>query len=162
MITWIKDNSLGFGNIEGCQAAQKEMNNEQWAVIHACKDPCHRNFVGYEGNLAKEHPCYLSDADEHNLYLNLIDPPVPLFQKQSFDIFFDFIDRQLGKRTVLIHCNKGESRAPSLTILVMAKRLGILPDTDYKSARATFEENYPYKPGKGISLFLEKHWNDLG
>lgn len=157
IITWITP-QLGFGAQGVCAQAQ----GQDWAVVHACKFPCHRAHVGYNGKIEKTHPHYLAAEKNGHLYLNIIDPPVPLFQKESFAIFFDFIDRHPGQRPLLIHCNQGESRAPSLSLLVMAKRLSLLPDTDYKTARSAFAAKYPYKPGGGISQFLEEHWEVLG
>ena len=156
-ITWV-DEILGFGNVDACALTRRE----PWAVVHACKDPCHRAFVGYKGSLPKAHSCYLNAQEDDHLYLNLIDPPLPLFKAESFSIFFDFIDRHLGVKPVVIHCNRGESRAPSLTLLVMAKRLKNIPDDSYAAARAAFEEKFPYKPGGGISLFLRDNWGILG
>lgn len=132
------------------------------AIVHACKDPCHREAAGYTGkSLPPAHPDYLFLERERHLYLNLIDPPAPLFQLESFHRFFQFVDRQIAQRPVLIHCNKGESRAPSLTLLYMAKR-GMLEGNSYNAARAAFEKLHPYKPGKGIVTFLEKNWDRLG
>ena len=116
---------LSFGAQEDCLL---ETQNNARAIIHACKHPCHRKAVRYENNLPANHPNYLSFERGHHLYLNLIDPPVPLFKLESFKIFFDFADRQIVTRPLLIHCNKGESRAPSLALLYMAKRLDLLPN----------------------------------
>ncbi len=160
-ITWITE-ALGFGNIDACALAQQDAKSGKCAVIHACKDPCHRAHVGYKGNLPADHACYLAAQDDYNLYMNIIDPPLPLFKLESFTLFFHFIDQHLGKRPIVIHCNKGESRAPSLTLLVMAKRLRTLPDDSYQSARTEFEKSHDYKPGNGISAFLAEHWDYLG
>ncbi len=157
-ITWIKDDVLGFGDIDTCALA----GNEDRAVVHACKFPCHRSVVGYQNQICKDHPCYLAVEKDGDLYLNIIDPPLPLFQPKSFEIFFDFVDRHLHKKPLVIHCNKGESRAPSLALLVMAKRMFNLPCNSYADARAEFEKRYNYNPGKGISRFLEENWEVLG
>src|SRR5262249_19056801 len=118
--------------------------------------------AGYKNILPKDHPHYLAAEKNGALYLNLIDPPLPLFQLKSFEIFFEFIDRHLHRKPILIHCNKGESRAPSLCLLVMAKRLKAISDESYAAARKDFEEKFPYKPGEGISVFLAANWAALG
>lgn len=153
----IINDQLAYGDISVCNDARFE----NWAVIHACKIPCHCAAADYKGTLKADHPHYLSLEKDAHLYLNLIDPPVPLFQLRSFALLFDFVDRQIGQRPLLFHCNKGESRAPSLALLVMAKRLNLLPDYSYASARQVFEKTYPYNPGKGIATFLEQHWRDI-
>ena len=132
------------------------------AVVHACKDPCHKQAVGYEKKIETHHPDYLGRERGAHLYLNMIDPPVPLFKPEMFRLFFDFVDRQIAERPVVIHCNQGRSRAPSLTLLYMAKRLHLLPDTDYVSARRAFEQKFPYAPGKGIETYLMAEWALLG
>jgi hypothetical protein len=52
-------------------------------MVHACKSPCHRRAVGYQGSLPPEHPHDLMRWHDYDLYLNLIDPPTPLFQVPS-------------------------------------------------------------------------------
>jgi predicted protein tyrosine phosphatase len=61
---------------------------------------------------------------EYDLYLNIIDPPVPLFKPPLFSSFLVFADKhwRSGKK-LLIHCNQGESRAPSLALLFLEKKL---------------------------------------
>lgn len=153
--------NLWFDDISGCPDLSG--NKDEIAVVHACKEPCHRRAVGYQiRSLASQHPHYLCFEKPHHLYLNMIDPPAPLFKAESFAAFFRFVDREITQRPVLIHCNKGESRAPSLALLYMAKRLGLLPDTDYTAAAAAFSARFPYKPGKGIAAYLDKNWDLLG
>ena len=150
--------SLSFGALPLCAAAPAGV-----AVVHACKDPCHRRAASYrQGSLTLAHPAYLAVERDHHLYLNLIDPPVPLFKLESFARFFAFMDREIAARPVFIHCNKGESRAPSLALLYMAKRLGLLPDDSYAAARIAFTARHPYKPGRGIAHFLDENWQILG
>lgn len=132
------------------------------AVVHACKDPCHKQAVGYDKKIEDTHPDYLSRERGPHLYLNMIDPPVPLFKREMFVKFFEFVDRQIAERPVVIHCNQGRSRAPSLTLLYMAKRMKLLPDTDYLTARRAFEQKFPYEPGKGIETYLSSEWSLLG
>lgn len=149
--------ALSYGDLSACAECGADI-----AVVHACKEPCHRAGAGYSTrSLEKTHPHYLALERGRHLYLNMIDPPQPLFQMESFVRFFDFVDRQIKERPVLIHCNKGESRAPSLTLLYMAKR-GFLPDESYEAARAAFEMRFPYKPGQGIVTFLTRNWSALG
>ena len=46
----------------------------KWYVIHACKEPFHRQALGYSGRAApKNHPEYLIARREGRLILNLID-----------------------------------------------------------------------------------------
>lgn len=144
---------LSFGDESECI---RRADND-FAVVHACKIPCHRSAVGYTNNLPSNHPHYLAFESGNHLYLNLIDPETPMFMLPSFTAFMAFVDRQIVERPVLIHCNQGQSRAPSLTLLYMAKR-GHLPAESYDAAAAAFREKYPYLPGKGIVTWLRANW----
>jgi hypothetical protein len=138
--------------------------DDEWAVVHACKSPCHQRAVGYQNNLSPSHKSYLVLARDQDLYLNLIDPPAPLFRLPSFIEFLAFAEKQwVSGRKLLIHCNQGESRAPSLALLFLAKRRAVLDDSSYSSARAGFEKLYPaYKPGRGIQKYFTANWGEIG
>lgn len=148
---------LSYGNESDCTHA----TDGSLAVVHACKHPCHRYAVGYTNTLPKTHANYLVLERGHHLYLNLIDPPQPLFMMPSFDAFLRFVDREIAERPVLIHCNQGESRAPSLTLLYMAKRLTLLPNDSYGSAASAFRQKYMYNPGCGIETWLTTNWSKI-
>ena len=140
---------LSFGNESDCTHTA----DGSIAVVHACKHPCHRHAVGYTNTLPNTHPSYLVLERGHHLYLNLIDPPAPLFMMPSFEAFLRFADREIAERPILIHCNQGESHAPSLTLLYMAKRLGLLPaDTLLPRRRKHFDKNIPTTQGAAFSL----------
>ena len=133
-----------------------------WVVIHACKSPCHQRAVGYRGSLPKDHPNYLIKEQESHLFLNIIDPDKPLFMAQLFITSLDFIEKNIPQRKVLIHCNNGISRAPSLALLYMAKKAKVIPNEDFSTARMEFTKIFPaYSPSKGIELYFTKNWNEL-
>ncbi|WP_322003140.1 hypothetical protein [Marinobacter alexandrii] len=134
------------------------------AVVHACKSPCHQRAVGYTGKLPNSHPNYLVLEQGSDLYLNIIDPPVPLFMPALFSSFLEFAKKHWddGKKLV-IHCNQGESRAPSLALLFLARALTVIDDSSYGSARDEFQKLYPrYQPGKGIQTYFTQNWAKLG
>jgi protein-tyrosine phosphatase len=133
---------------------------EKLAVVHACKSPCHQQAVGYRGSLPDSHPNYLVLQRDDDLYLNIIDPPVPLFKAETFERFLAFARTKYNSgASLLIHCNQGESRAPSLALLFLAKHIGALPDSSYEDAKQVFERLFPaYQPGIGIQRFLADNW----
>jgi hypothetical protein len=149
---------LNVGNIESCRAGLPG-----FAVVHACKSPCHQKAVGYHGSLPSHHPNYLWLEQPQNLYLNLIDPPVPLFKIESFRCFLAFATAQYKEgATLLIHCNQGESRAPSLALLFLAKRIQAIPTGSFLEAKEAFSMLYPaYLPGRGIEQFLTMQWSEI-
>jgi protein-tyrosine phosphatase len=111
------------------------------AVVHACKSPCHQRAVDYRLSLPPDHRHYLAFENLHNLYLNLIDPPTPLFRVESFQHFRDFAASAYveSQQALLIHCNQGQSRAPMLAMLFLAKDLHALPDDSYAAAVEAFQ-----------------------
>lgn len=149
---------LWVGNDSDCRTAQRA----DLAIAHACKT-CHQQELKYTGALPSTDINYLAVERENNLYLNLIDPPVPLFKLASFEHFLKFASaRYAAGEPLLIHCNQGLSRAPSLALLFLAKRLGAIGNGSFKIARSDFESLYPeYEPGKGIETFLTEHWKEL-
>jgi hypothetical protein len=73
-----------------------------------------------------------------------------------------FIDRYLPTRKVLIHCNKGKSRAPSLALLYLAKRLQVINSESYATAAKDFRTKFSgYQPGLGIQIYLTEHWTKI-
>lgn len=137
--------------------------NSSWAVVHACKSPCHQRAVGYRGNLLQNHPNYLILEVGNDLYLNMIDPPLPLFKIELFTAFMEFSERHWkSNRQLLIHCNQGESRAPTLAMIFLAKNIRAINGSNFDEARRDFNKIFPnYNPGQGIQTFLRQNWNNL-
>jgi len=133
------------------------------AVVHCVKDPCHKRTVGYKGNLPTTHPQYLAAQYRNDLFLNMIDPPVPLFKQQSFQMFRQFVrDHYNAGDNVLVHCNQGASRAPSLAMLFLAKDLHVISDESYDKARNEFAAMYErFMPAAGIEKYMREHWDEL-
>lgn len=91
----------------------KVKNQEGWSVIHACKEPYHRQALGFLGRGApKDHPEYLMAKRENRLILNLVDVENPAYiAKEIIDEALEFIDQRLKEgRKVLVNCNHEMSR----------------------------------------------------
>lgn len=132
------------------------------ATIHACKFPCWSRFANSK-QLPKDHPLYLMCVYPYDLALNIIDPVQPLFQRETFIAAREFASQHLRRGTPLfIHCNKGESRAPAIAMLILAKDLGEIEGESYDAAKHRFSTIYPaFKPGAGIETFMREHWSEL-
>ncbi len=133
------------------------------AVVHACKTPCHQQTVGYTGSLPNTHQHYLVMRRSFDLFLNMIDPAQPLFKLPLFTEFLLFTAEHWGaSRSLAIHYNQGESRAPSSALVFLAKHLRVLPDDSFAEAAGAFRLRYPaYRPGVGIQRFLADNWTTL-
>jgi len=135
-----------------------------WAIVHACKEPYHRQAVGYRlWNAARGHPEYLVARRENRLMLCLLDLPVPWFIKKEMIVeALDFIDEmRAGGLKVLVHCRMGRSRSPSITLLYLATRLGVLPRVSFEAAEEEFRRVYPlYRPSRGIRVHVRRFWGE--
>ena len=132
-------------------------------MVHACKSPCHQHALGYSKSLPATHPNYLVFERGADLFLNIIDPPLPLFKAPLFAEALRFSQAHAAAgRQLLFHCNQGQSRAPSLALLHLAKNLRWLDAASYEAAAREFVQVYPsYTPGRGIQLYLEEHWDEF-
>lgn len=133
-----------------------------WAVVHACKEPYHRQFLGYSGRGAPKGDEYYLAQRGDRLALNIVDAPDPAFFSKDEMIIpaLDFIDDALSRGLkVLVHCNQGESRGPSIALLYMAARLGALPSESLEAAEEKFRSIYPlYSPKVGLREHLRQNW----
>lgn len=135
-----------------------------WAVVHACKEPYHRQLLGYTTRGApKDHPEYFFAERENRLYLNLVDVPNPAFiPKEIIDKAIAFIHEKLAEGLkVLVHCNQGESRSPGIGFLYLLQRTDVLSKPSLDDALAAFRQIYPaFHPSGGISGFIAEHWKE--
>jgi len=136
----------------------------EWAVIHASKHPCHQRALRYKGNLKSTHPHYLIYEKGNHLFLNIVDMTKPLKHKFMMPIIiavYAFIDKNIKKRNILIHCNLGKSRSPTLALLYLARKR-IISFKSYEEAKEEFNNIFPrFRPQKGIDTYLKKFWEIL-
>jgi len=158
-------NEVVTGLYVGDDRACDQATGDEWRVVHACKDPCHMDAVGYSGTLPQDHPEYLTARDDSDLYLNLSEMERELsqeFTKPIITAALDFIEEYHGKQPVLVHSNEGRSRSPALVLLYLAKRAGEVPDASYDEAREEFQDLYPkFLPEFGVGTYLQNYWSEL-
>lgn len=137
--------------------------DDEWAFLLAAKEPWHRKTLGYTGRAAaKDHPEYLMAYRDNKLILNLVDAPKSIFfSKEIIDAALDYIKIELAaKKNVLICCNLGESRSPSIALLYLIKN-GIIEGDTLEDCEAKFLQLYPeYNPGAGIRGFMQENFSD--
>ncbi len=135
-----------------------------WAIVSAAKEPHHRAALGYTGKGAPaDHPEYRAALRGNHLILNWVDGVLAQFyRREELLLAAGFLQSHLGPYSlqatqVLIHCNQGQSRAPSLALYWLH-----LTDPDYihhEPAEARFRELYPpYSPADGIREFIKSQW----
>jgi len=135
-----------------------------WAVIHACKHPCHVAMVGYRGNLSKTHPNYLIAEKGKHLALNMVDMEQelhPIFTNPIMKTAMIFIEKYIDINNILIHCNQGQSRSPSIALIYLARK-SVINNDSYSTATKDFVQLYQnYQPGNGITAYMRKNWDHL-
>jgi hypothetical protein len=141
---------------------ESNQNNLDFNFVQACKEPCHRKALGYSGRSAdSNHPEYLIAYRDRRIILNMIDPPTAkYFENIQFEKSLLFIEEKLkdGKK-VLIHCNQGISRSPSIGLLYLAVK-GNIKNRNYNEAKEDFIKIYPNYEPSGIKEFLELNWSN--
>lgn len=134
-----------------------------WQIVQAARDPWHRQALKYEGNAApREHPEYLVAKRGNRLILNLVDADeVRYFGPKPFEDAALFIagSLKMGRR-VLVHCNEGKSRAPSVAMFFLRGYTDKLP-RHFSMAETEFKRLYRYyAPNTGIRDYLRGVWNE--
>ena len=155
MLYKIQNTNLFIGNKDD----EKNINKGDFVIIHACKsyfDQIPKSNIYKKNTKIKEL--------NEELFLNWVDLP----ESSDFDI--DTFNLALGwmkenyttKKEILIHCDWGQSRSPTLAMVFMAKILKILPDNFYEALKE-FKILYPeYVTPSGISKFVKENWRKLG
>jgi predicted protein tyrosine phosphatase len=94
----------------------------------------------------------------------MVDMPNELLPKYTNPIFIcalSFIIREIQNKKIIIHCNMGQSRSPSLGLAYLAIT-GIISNNSYEEAAKEFRKLYPeYLPGTGIMLYMRHNWDFL-
>jgi hypothetical protein len=129
-------------------------DQEGWYIIHACKEPYHRQALGYTGRGApKDHPEYLIARRPGRLILNLVDvDDVKYIDPKIIDAALVAIHSHRFTHKVLIHCNQGLSRSPSIALLYLHQHFQITLED--------FRQIYPnYAPAKGMADYVSQHWD---
>ena len=155
---------LGQTNIYiGTRADSLLRSDPDWAVINAAKT-VHCEIMGWGNKPPREHPNYIVYEDGQLLSFNWVDGPAHLFGMSGPEAFvraLDFIDAWYDSKKILINCDQGQSRSPTVALLYAAKRLRIVPGDSFVDARRGFQILYPSYAPAGIADFVSSHWNEI-
>lgn len=138
----------------------------EWWVISAAKDPW---FVAKQKELQDQPSLHISQdtylkryvpqyliVDGRRVYLNMVDA----FKKDQTDLVVMLIDSavtfisqaQSDGQKVLVHCNTGVSRSPTVVLYWMMNS-GLLPN-DYDAALRAFMRMYKYYVPTAFGRYL--------
>lgn len=132
-----------------------------WFVVHACKEPYHRLALGYTGRAApKDHPEYLIARRKGCLILNLVDADnVDYIPAEIVDTALGDIHQNIVSNSVLVHCNQGASRSPTIAFLYLLKYSSVFSGKDYGEFSKECVKLYPsYAPKRGMADYVRLNW----
>ena len=132
-------------------------------VVNTAKS-VHYQILGWEKKSPESDPHYLSFEDGQLLSFNWVDGDSYLYEMggpEAFTHTLNFIDHWIGSKEILISCDQGRSRSPTIALLYLAKRLHLISGLSCVEARAGFEAFYPGYPPSGIGDFVSTHWDEI-
>lgn len=141
---------------------QRLRGQTDWFFIHACKEPYHRQALGYTGRAAaRTHPEYLIAWRDARLILNVVDVDDPNYiAPEIVDAALDAINDNIQHTKILLHCNQGQSRSPGIALLYLLKYTNLLVQKDMAAAIAAFRAIYPpFTPARGMAEFIRLNWH---
>lgn len=150
----VSDN-LFIGNDLDFKTASKQGG---YSFVHCAKYPYWNDLpkTGEEigANIAHRH---------QELFLNMVDSDEShYFSMPLFEYAFLFIDSELGKgRKVLVHCNKGVSRSPSVVMAYMARKGELTTETHLKCKKEFLKKYRYYAPSSGVAFFMLLNWKKI-
>jgi len=156
------------GNDADAEQLLAAYNPEEWFVLHCAKEKWHREMVGYTGRgCPKDSQEYLFARRGNRMALNMVDAKSPeFFSKEMITAGLDFLEEgyKAGKK-LFIHCNRGESRSPSVAMLFVFKLIldnrPAFYEITFEEAEAEIRQVYPaYAPADGIRGHLMQYWGE--
>jgi len=124
----------------------------------------HVEAKGWSNAPPRDHPDYLAFEDGQFLSFNWVDGTSQMYDWSGTEAFvraLDFIDKWYESKSILINCDLGQSRSPTVALLYLAKRLHLIPSDTFANARAAFQMLYPSYAPSGIAQFVSAHWNEI-
>lgn len=147
--------------VGGEEDAHVALSTPGWFVISAAKEPFHRYTLGYTERAApKDHPEYLIARRPLHLILNLVDAADPAYiPAEIINAAIEGIEQNIETSKVLVHCNQGLSRSPTIALLYLRKHDDAYAKLSFAEGVDLFREKLPfYKPGAGMAAYAEEHW----
>lgn len=150
----------------GSDADERSVRGKpDWFIVSACKEPHHRKALGYTGPAApKTHPEYLIAHRPNQIILNLVDSKTAEYiPDKEIGVALAAIHEHIQDQKVLIHCNAGQSRAPTLGLLYLVRYTPLFDDIHPSIVLSQFQRRYPpYSPAQGMKDYAETKLRSRG
>jgi hypothetical protein len=143
----------------------KIAHRDGWSCLRCCKfgQSGHKELLGYSTQAAPEGPNkFVVVRGDRLMALNLLDLDDPNYvNKDMIKIGLAFIKYRLEQGDkVLVACNKGHSRGPSVALMFL-RSIGDMP-RGFIQAEKVFRTLYPeYSPKSGIRQFSRDVWDEI-
>jgi hypothetical protein len=134
-----------------------------WAVVNTAKT-VHVEVKGWSNAPPRDHPHYLAFEEGQFLSFNWVDGAARMYEwsgPAAFIRALDFIDKWYPTKNILINCDLGQSRSPTIALLYLAKRLHLISDSSFVTARSGFQTLYTGYAPSGIADFVSTHWAEI-
>jgi len=138
----------------------------EWAFVHATQT-IHYKIMGWNRTTNKpnkDNPKYIIYENSNHLSLNWVDGAAYLYNWSgpvTFTKVLNFIDKWLPSKNVLVHCDQGYSRSPSICLLYLAKRMKIILNDSYQNAYRDFISIFPEYSPSGIGDYIKSNWDKI-
>lgn len=137
--------------------SDKDVAKWNGPLIHAARDPWFREL-----DLPSSH-LWNDSLTAKILTLNLVDADkveyiaIPLIERA-----LDFIKEYITQGSVLVHCNEGKSRAPSIGYLYMLKNTEKFSGMTFQESIEEYRKLYEvWMPNRGIALFCTFYYRKI-
>jgi hypothetical protein len=142
---------------------EKVKDDKEWATLRCCKfgPGGHKEMLGYDTQAAPEGPNKYWTKRGRKMALNLLDLDDPNFvPEEAIQQGLDFIRDHVDSQKVLIACNAGVSRGPTMGLMWL-RTIGRMPYGFMQSERQYRNLYRDYDPSLGIEQFARSHWSSL-
>lgn len=141
--------------------ATKALESGRFYVVSCCKDGPngHRSILKYKTLGAPKGKNYYTAYEDGHMAINLIDAEDPAYipDEAVYAALKAINDHLQQGQKVLVHCNKGHSRSPSIVMLYL-RSIGELPERFHEGFKI-FKTLYPpYDPGLGMQHYVRRKY----
>ena len=143
----------------------KTEDKSGFSFVRCCKEGPggHRALLGYKTVGAPKDSHYQYVIKGNILAINILDLDDPHFMPDDgIDHALEFIGKKLADgNNVLVACNQGHSRGPSVALLYL-ETIGEFRNDVFRNAEKVMKALYPkYDPGQGVEQYTKMKYAKL-